>query len=96
MNKLVALAFIFALSGSAAQAMPLAPGQATANMIIKVEGGCGPGFHRGSMGGCRPNRGEAVVVVPGAVIVAPGAGPCGGRGRHRACFPDGHCEMICN
>jgi hypothetical protein len=96
MNKLVALAFILALSGSAAQAMPLAPGQAPANMIIKVEGGCGPGFHRGPMGGCRTNHGEAVVVVPGAVVVVPGAGPCGGRGRHRACFPDGHCEMICN
>jgi hypothetical protein len=34
-------------------------------------GGCGPGFHRGPYGGCRPNRGP-VVVVPGApVVVAP-------------------------
>ncbi|HZE55860.1 MAG TPA: hypothetical protein VE111_21605 [Bradyrhizobium sp.] len=30
-------------------------------------GGCGPGFHRGPYGGCRPNR--EVVVVPGAVVV---------------------------
>ena len=32
-----------------------------------AEGGCGPGFHRGPYGGCRPNRGP-VVVVPGAVV----------------------------
>jgi hypothetical protein len=95
MNKLVALAFILGLSGSAALALPLAPGQAPANMIIKVEGGCGPGFHRGPMGGCRPNRGD-VIVVPGAVVVAPGPGPCGGAGRHRACSPEGRCVMVCN
>jgi hypothetical protein len=32
-------------------------------------GGCGPGFHRGPYGGCRPNGG-AVVVAP-RVVVAP-------------------------
>jgi len=94
MNRLIALAFILGLSGSAVQAMPLAPGQAPASMTIQVAGGCGPGFHRGPYGGCRPN-GE-VVVVPGTVVVAPGAGPCGGMGRHRVCFPDGRCRMVCN
>ena len=35
-----------------------------------AEGGCGPGFHRGLYGACRPN---GPVVVPGApVVVAPG------------------------
>jgi hypothetical protein len=35
-----------------------------------AEGGCGPGFHRGPYGGCRPNG--PVVVVPAApVVVAP-------------------------
>ena len=35
-----------------------------------AEGGCGPGFHRGPYGHCRPNG--PVVVVPGApVVVAP-------------------------
>jgi hypothetical protein len=34
-----------------------------------AEGGCGPGFHRGPYGGCRPNG--PVVVAPGAVVVAP-------------------------
>ena len=47
-----------------------------------AEGGCGPGFHRGPYGGCRPNRGP-VVVVPGApvvvapAVVAPGPVVCG-------------------
>jgi hypothetical protein len=34
-----------------------------------AEGGCGPGWHRGPYGGCVRNRGPAVVVVPGAVVV---------------------------
>jgi hypothetical protein len=32
--------------------------------------GCGPGFHRGPYGGCRPNGGPGpVAVVPGGLIV---------------------------
>jgi hypothetical protein len=47
-----------------AGAMPLAPtGHSTE--VIHVAGGCGPGFHRGPMGGCRANR--AVVVRPPVV-----------------------------
>lgn len=34
-----------------------------------AEGGCGPGWHRNPYGECRPNRGPAVVVAPGAVVV---------------------------
>ena len=30
--------------------------------------GCGPGFHRGPYGHCRPNR-DRVVVAPGTLIV---------------------------
>jgi len=36
--------------------------------------GCGPGFHRGPYGACRPNRGPVVVapvVVAPAPVVAP-------------------------
>ena len=33
-------------------------------------GGCGPGFHRGPYGGCRPN-GPVVVAPAGPVVVAP-------------------------
>src|SRR5258707_9328747 len=95
-NKFIAFAFILGLSGSAAEAMPLSPDQAPGGMIIKVAGGCGLGFHRGPYGGCRPNGAGAVVVVPGAVVVAPGMGPCGGRGRHRVCYPGGGCRTVCN
>jgi hypothetical protein len=41
----------------AAQALPAAPlGTAADSAVIQVAGGCGPGFHRGPYGGCRPNR----------------------------------------
>jgi hypothetical protein len=36
MNRLVALAFILGLSGVAVQAMPLAPSEAPADLVIKV------------------------------------------------------------
>jgi hypothetical protein len=95
-NKLIALVFGFGLSASAAQAMPLASVHTADGMMIKVEGGCGAGLHRDRFGACRPNGGGPVVVVPGAVVVAPGAEPCGGMGRHRVCDPEGHCRMVCN
>ena len=100
MKLLVASAFAICLSlaaVSASRAMPVAPlDQAVSADTIRVAGGCGPGWHRGPYGGCRPNRGDAIVVVPGAVVVEPGLGPCGGRGRHRACSPEGRCVMVCN
>ena len=41
--------------GSASAAMPLAPlDQAVSTDTIRVAGGCGPGWHRGPYGGCRP------------------------------------------
>jgi hypothetical protein len=50
--------------------------------------GCGAGFHRGPYGGCQPNRG-AVVVVPGAVVVAPVGRVCpiGFSWRYGRCRP---------
>jgi hypothetical protein len=43
------------LMAVSAQAMPVAPaGQSVSRDIIPVAGGCGPGFHRGPYGGCRP------------------------------------------
>jgi hypothetical protein len=41
---------------SASQAMPLSPlGAAGSNdIVIQTAGGCGPGWHRGPYGGCRP------------------------------------------
>jgi len=58
MKMLVASAFAVCLSlaaVSASTAMPLAPlDQAVAGDTIRVAGGCGPGWHRGPYGGCRP------------------------------------------
>jgi hypothetical protein len=47
---------------------------ALAAVSAQAEGGCGPGFHRGPLGVCRPN-GPAVVIAPAApaVVVAPAA-----------------------
>jgi hypothetical protein len=42
---------------SASQAMPMAPldsSQGASENTIQVAGGCGPGWHRGPYGGCRP------------------------------------------
>jgi hypothetical protein len=59
MKLLVASAFAIGLGLAgitASQAMPLAPvtDQATSAGIIRVADGCGPDWHRGPYGGCRP------------------------------------------
>lgn len=53
-----------ALMAYDAQAFPSAARDSTKapSDVVLVAGGCGPGWHRGPRGGCRPN---AVVVVPG-------------------------------
>jgi opacity protein-like surface antigen len=54
---LAAAALAAALAaGSAAQAFPL-PSQPAIEQgdVLRVSGGCGPGWHRGPYGGCRPN-----------------------------------------
>ncbi len=65
MNKLlmIALATGVALGSTAA---------------AEARDGCGPGFHRGPMGHCRPNRGPGPVVVgvggPSIGVFYPGRG----------------------
>jgi hypothetical protein len=60
MKILAASAFAIGLGlvgMSASQAVPLAPldrAQAASGDVIRVAGGCGPGWHRGPYGGCRP------------------------------------------
>ena len=93
MHRFVALAFVLGLSGSAALAGPLTPLQTPASMIVRIAGGCAPGLHHGAFGACRPNR-SGVAAVPGAVVLTPGPAPCAAR--HRVCYPDGHCAMVCN
>jgi hypothetical protein len=41
---------------TASQAMPVSPLDAAASndIVIRTAGGCGPGWHRGPYGGCRP------------------------------------------
>jgi hypothetical protein len=39
---------------SASQAMPVAPIASSQPEVIKDAQGCGPGFHRGPYGACRP------------------------------------------
>lgn len=42
---------------SASQAMPVSPlasPQAASEDVVRVAQGCGPGFHRGPYGACRP------------------------------------------
>ncbi|MDB5692794.1 MAG: hypothetical protein JWO81_1857 [Alphaproteobacteria bacterium] len=51
-------------------ALALAAGVAVAAVSpAQAREGCGPGFHRGPYGHCRPNRGPGVVAVaPGLVV----------------------------
>ncbi len=67
---------IIALTSAAAFASAIPAAQAAE--------GCGPGFHRGPYGACRPNRppARAVVVVPG--------GPRMGVFYHGRGYWDGH------
>ena len=46
---------------SSAQAMSPAPVNTTTDVVLAA-GGCGPGFHRGPLGGCRPNGIRPIVV----------------------------------
>jgi hypothetical protein len=61
-----------ALTAVGAQAFPSVPATSAQlpSDVIHVAGGCGPGWHRGPGGVCRPNR-RPVVVVPPPVVVAP-------------------------
>ena len=62
MHKIV-LASIFAatlfgaLPAEAQTAQPLSLSDGDQPALLLVSGGCGPAFHRGPFGGCRPNFG---------------------------------------
>jgi hypothetical protein len=49
-------------------AIALAAGAIVAISPAVARQGCGPGFHRGPYGHCRPNRGDRVVLPGGLVI----------------------------
>jgi hypothetical protein len=82
MNRLIAIAFFTGtlMSAGAAYAMPLPP-LAPETDVIKVAGGCGPGFHRGPYGGCRQNYANpGAHACPRGYHVGPNGG-CRGDGR---------------
>jgi hypothetical protein len=100
MNKLftsVLVAAAFGLSVAAAQALPIGSNQTYDSLVVPIAGGCGIGWHRGPYGGCRRNGyyGGVYYGAPPGAPVGPGAYPCGGRGQHRVCGPNG-CWMACN
>jgi hypothetical protein len=71
--------------GAANAAMPAAPLSPSASPdVIRVAGGCGPGFHRGPYGGCRPN-GPVVIVERPPVVVVRRCPPGFFRGPHGGC-----------
>ena len=80
-RTMLATAFVLAMIGSAAQAMPLAPVAPTQADIVRVAGGCGPGWHRGPYGGCLRNfANPAAHACPRGYHIGP-YGRCRGNGR---------------
>jgi hypothetical protein len=51
----LALAAGMAVFATQASAAPIAPVGHDDGQLVLVAGGCGPGWHRGPYGGCRPN-----------------------------------------
>jgi hypothetical protein len=71
LSTLVAAGAFVTLLVPAAQALTPAPLPVETD-VITVAGGCGPGWHRGPRGRCRPNAGVVVgapVVVGRPVVV---------------------------
>jgi hypothetical protein len=55
MLKLSTIAIGFGLMTMSVRAMPVFPvGKSAPSEVIQVAQGCGPGFHRGPRGACRP------------------------------------------
>jgi hypothetical protein len=82
MRKLIATALLLGAVTSGAQAMPLAPVLShQESNVIRVAGGCGPGWHRGPYGGCLRNFADpAAHACPRGFHVGPYGG-CRGNGR---------------
>jgi hypothetical protein len=84
MNRLIAAAFLVStlIGTGVAGAMPLAPADSAPSAeIIRVAGGCGPGFHRGPYGGCRQNYANpGAHACPRGFHIGPNGG-CRGDGR---------------
>jgi len=64
-----ALSLSAAFAPSDARAFSVPPAGYQSDSIIRVEGGCGPGFHRNPYGYCRPNGPGPGWVAPGPAVV---------------------------
>jgi hypothetical protein len=64
------LALTTVTAAHAAPAAPLAASVTTPDVILAADG-CGPGWHRGGWGNCRPNVYAPPLVVAPPVVVAP-------------------------
>ena len=80
-------AVVFSLTAQAFPASPYQLGSGERVGTLLIAQGCGPGMHRGPLGGCRRNAGVVVVAPRAPVVVAPRACP---RGFHRG--PGGACR----
>jgi hypothetical protein len=81
--RLIAAAFLGSalLGAGIAEALPLSPLTAENTDIVRVAGGCGPGWHRGPYGGCRRNwANPAAHACPRGYHIGPNGG-CRGNGR---------------
>jgi hypothetical protein len=80
-RTLLATAFVLAMIAGAAEATPLAPVAPTQTDVVRVAGGCGPGWHRGPYGGCLRNfANPAAHACPRGYHIGPNGG-CRGNGR---------------
>jgi len=81
MRKLIATALLLSAITSGAQAMPLAPISSQESNVIRIAGGCGPGWHRGPYGGCLRNFADpGAHACPRGYHIGPYGG-CRGNGR---------------
>jgi hypothetical protein len=82
MPRRLATALLFAMITATAQAMPLAPIDSQQESdVVRIAGGCGPGWHRGPYGGCLRNfANPAAHACPRGFHIGPYGG-CRGNGR---------------
>jgi hypothetical protein len=81
MRRLLATALLFGAFATGAHALPLAPISSQESNVVRIAGGCGPGWHRGPYGGCLRNfANPAAHACPRGFHVGPYGG-CRGNGR---------------
>jgi hypothetical protein len=83
MHRLIAATFVVGtlMSANVASAMVPAPIATDISNVVRVAGGCGPGFHRGPYGGCLQNYANpGAHACPRGFHIGPNGG-CRGNGR---------------